>query len=295
MSWMKFNLFQYRKAALIAAFLFSTQIQAAPKANASSETYKDIIEKAYNLSLQKDRTQSISILINALKREGKKSTGQKELSAALDQVAKVFYGDKAQQLFELAISLKNSDPAVAISKFQEAARLEPENLSIELALARMSLSTGDCDSALNRLVKLKDLGVYLEDVRLATSQAQVCMGRFDDYLLSKVDIDTKKSPLSIYWQMTEAEYLIKTGNFAKARDLTQPVQKTHPGFPEGHYWSWKAGVELKMKSDAIAQKYLTTCKGLNSRTLREYLQEPQLCRRITEVETYLKKNNNSDI
>lgn len=290
MNLMSLNFKQCKKAAVLAAFLFSTNVSAAP-----TETYKDIIKKSHNLSLQKDRTQSISILLNALKREEKKSVAQRELATALDQVSKVFYGDKAQQLFELALSLKNSDPALAVSKFQEAARLEPENISIELALAQMALSANDCDGALNRLTKQKELSPYIEDIRLAMAQAQVCTGKFEDYLVSKGDLNIAKSNLSLFWQMVEAEYLSKTSHFVKARDLVQPVQKAHPTFPETYYWLWKTAVEMKVKSEGFGQKYLTTCKGLNSRLSREYFQEPQLCRRITEVETFLKKNNNSDI
>ena len=290
MSSMSLISIKYKKAAFIAAFLFSTSLQAAP-----GETYKDIIEKAYNLSLQKDRTQSVAILLSALKRESKKSSAQKELSMALDQVAKVFYGDKSQQLFELALSLKTTDPALAVSKFQEAARLEPDNVSIELALARMSLSTGGCDSALNRLQKQKDIAVYVEEVRLAIAQSQVCLGKFEDYLLLRGDADIKKSPLALSWQMVETEYLFKTGSFVKARDLVSSLQKANSNFPEIHYWLWKSAVEMKIKADGSGPKYLTACKGLNSRLTRQFLQEPQLCRRITEVETFLKKNNNSEI
>ena len=141
----------YKRATIFVALFFSLQCFGV-----STETYKDIIEKAYNLSLQKDRTQATAILLAALKRESKKTTAQKEISNALEQIAKIFLSDKAQQLYELGLSLKNTDPQMALGKLQEASRLEPDNLSIEIAMDRISIGSGDCDTAWNRLQKIKE-------------------------------------------------------------------------------------------------------------------------------------------
>lgn len=283
--------FKNWKRATIAVALFFTKFSAA----AAGETYKDIIEKAYNLSLQKDRAQAISILTGALKKEGKKSAAQKELAAALDQVSKVFYSDKAQQLYELGLSLKASDPATATSKLQEASRLEPDNMSIEIALGRLALSSGDCDGAANRISKQKDLLQASEELRLLAAQVSLCQGKLEDYVNFRGVQDTKKSAFSTFWLSAEAEYLFKTGSFGKVQDLTESIQKTDARFPEASYWRWKAETELKQKSDKSAQKYINLCKTLNSRQFRQYLPEPQLCRRTAEIESFLKKINNPEI
>jgi hypothetical protein len=282
----------YRRATLIVALFFGV---AAAKPAGSTETYQDIIEKAYNLSLQKDRTQAIALLLGALKKESKKTTAQKELSAAIEQVSKVFYSDKAQQLHELALSLKSTDPGLALSKLQEAARLEPENTSIEVALMRLSLSNGDCAATAGRLLKQKDLASVLEDYRLVSAQTALCQGKFSDYLGIRAGIDMKNSSLAPFWQTAEMEYLYRTAAFAKAQEAALNLQKVDAGFPEALYWQWKAELELKLKPDKVAQKYLNQCKTMNSRQVRLYLPEPMLCRRTTEVETFLKKNNNSEI
>lgn len=278
-----------KRAAVTAALFFTTTAQAG-----STETYKDIIEKAYNLSLQKDRAQAVSILLTALKREAKKSSAQRDLAQALNQVSKVFYGDKALQLYELALSLRITDPALGISKLQEAVRLEPENLSIELALARGAIFQGDCDGALSKMLKQKELRFYIEDIKLLQGQAQVCLGKFEDYLINKSEVDPRRSPFSLSWQALEAEYLFKTGNFSKTRELAMTFQKSDRSFPESHYWIWKAEVEMKIGAEVSGQKYLTACKALKGRQIRDYLFEPQLCHRTAEVETFLKKNNNPE-
>ncbi len=291
-----------KRAAILAALFFMTwahsQLASAGtkvRSSPARETYRDLIEKAYNLSLQKDRTQALGILVGAIKKENKKSPAQRELMTALEQVSKVFYSDKAQQLYELALSMKSSDPTTATAKLQEALRLEPDNLSIEIALARQALASNDCDGALARSLKQKDLLVAIEELRLVAAQSQVCLGKYDDYLVSRSAQDVKKSDLGKFWFVLETEYFFKTASLPKALEAAVNLQKQDGNFPEPHYWDWRAGTELKQKKDKAAQRYLNLCKTMNSRQQRDYSPEPQLCRRTTEIENYLKKNNNSEI
>jgi hypothetical protein len=289
------NKFQKRAAIFAALFFIPILMPIISLAAPARETYRDLIEKAYNLSLQKDRTQAVGILLSAIKKENKKSPAQKELLAAIEKVSKVFYSDKSQQLYELALSMKSTDPGTALSKLQEAARLEPDNLSIEMALARQSLSINDCDAALTRTMKQKDLYMAVEELRLAAAQADVCLAKYEDFQVLRNAQETKKSELSTFWNSLEAEYLFKTGAFQKSMEIAVNLQKQDNSFPEAHYWEWRTGTELKLKVDKAAQRYLSLCKTINSRLQRQYLPEPQLCRRTTEIETFLKKTNNSEI
>lgn len=279
-----------QRATFFVALFFGVTAWSAP-----AETYKDIIEKAYNLSLQKDRGQAMTILINALKKESKKSTAQKELASALEQVSKVFYSDKTQQLYELGLSLKSTDPGTALNKLQEASRLEPDNLSIEIAIGRQILSNGDCSAAAARVSKLQSMAQAVEELRLLAAQAAVCLGKFDDYLAARNGLDLKQSQLATFWQAIEIEYLIKTASFAKAQDLAETLQKSDPTFPESVYWKWKAETETKQRAEKSATRYLSQCKTMNGRLSRQYLPEPNLCRRTAEVETFLKKSNNTEL
>jgi len=286
-----------KRAAIFAALFFGLSAASAALAKNvnRTETYQDLIEKAYNLSLQKDRTQAVGLLVAGIRREGKKSVASKELLQALEKVATVFYSDKAQQLYELGISLKTTDSAVALAKLQEADRLEPENLSITLELARISLSQNDCDAAENRMKKIKDLCDLLEEPKLVQSQAQICLGQLEDFQKTRSQIDLKKSAYALFWQVVDVEAALKAGNFLKAKDGAVALQSVDSHFPEAYYWDWKASQELKSKADVSAQKYLNNCKTLSARQIRNYSKEPSLCRHTTEVETFLKKMNNSEI
>lgn len=279
----------FKRATFIVALFFQMTTQAAP-----TETYRDLIEKAYNLSLQKDRSQATSILVNALKRETRPQA-QKELAAALEQVAKVFYSEKGQQLYELAMSLKSTDLGLAAAKFQEANRLEPENVAIEIESIRLLMAGKDCGAALGRLKGLEDLASHIEEIRLLKAQATVCGGQFEEYRTLKAPQDLKKGPLLLYWQIVETEFLFKTGMFQKAKEIGQTIQKSEKNFPESSYWIWKVEIDLKQNAVPAGEKYLALCKSLSVRQLRDYSMDPSLCRRTTEVETFLKKNNNSEL
>lgn len=280
-----------KRVTVSVALFFAIQARANP----ATETYRDIIDKAYNLSLQKDRTQAVTILQSALKKEMKKSSAQRDLLTAIDQVSKVFYSDKAQQLYELGLSLRTTDPAMALSRLQEAARLEPDNMSIEVALLRQALSSGDCDGAQSKSAKRKELFAALEDLRLILAQASLCLGKLDDYALLRNAVDLKSSGYAIHWQMADSEYNLKQKSYSKALEAATSAQKQDSSFPESYYWQWRISNEAKVRSERFGQKYLSLCKVLSSRQQRQYLAEPLLCRRTADVESFLKKNNNSEL
>jgi hypothetical protein len=281
---------------VLTQFLVVFNTSGAAAGPQKTETAADIIEKSYTLSLQKERSQATLVLVNAIKRESKKNPkAAKDLTKALEQVSTIFYSDKAQQLYELAVSMKLSDPALASQKLGDALRMEPDHLGILLAQVRVATELGDCSSALSQAKKIKETNPFSEEVDLSISQAAVCSGQFDTYQQLKTTIDEKKNPLAVHWTAVELEYQFKAGNFIRALELSRGLQKLDPLFPEAYYWEWKAQNELKEKSESSASKYMNLCKGLSARSQRQYIAEPFLCRRTTEIETFLKKNNNSNL
>jgi predicted Zn-dependent protease len=257
-----------------------------------TETYQDIIEKAYNLSLQKDRAQAINLLVNAAKKESKKGKVPIEILNALDEVSTVFFSDKAQQLHELALSLWMNDPNLATQKLADAARLEAENQQIQLGQIRLQIGAGDCASALKAVRKDLDLNPYSEELKLDNAQATLCTGTISEYQVLKGSADPKRNGLEVFWQALDIESAYKASNFVKGRDLVTALAKADPGYPESNYWLWKFGNELKTPDERSGQKYLVACKSLSSRASRKYLAEPRLCRRTSEVEAELKKTAN---
>jgi hypothetical protein len=245
----------------------------------TKETYKDIINKAYNLSLQKDRSQAVSLLLGALKKEAKKSGAQKELVQVLDQVTKVFISDKAQQQYELGLSLKFTDPNMALSKLSEASRLEPENTSIEMAIAQQQMMLNDCDGAYSRVSKYKELANYLEDWRLLSAQTAICEANFEVYQSFKQVTDLK-GPMGIYWLALEAEYFFSHKYCSKRQRFHNSSLKNRPSF------SGSLLLGLEIVSTVEKQGRQTSSKVCHNVQVNEQPSTKSLCRRTFFVSTY---------
>lgn len=281
----------FKRATLFTvALFFGSRLGTPVLAAGKVETYQDLIEKAYNLSLQKDRLQAVNLLVSAAGRESKKGQTPKELLTALDEVSTVFYSNKAQQAYELALSLRVTDPGLAGTKLAEASRLEPDNLQILLEQIRLQIAGGDCDGAHRGAQKALERNPFPEDLRLAAAQAALCAGRIQDFQNLRSAVDAKKSPREIFWLALDLEQSYRTSNFGRGRELSVQLGKTDAAFPEAVYWLWKFNQGLKIPDERAGTKYLALCKSLSSRLTRQYLAEPRLCRRQAEVETEIKKS-----
>jgi hypothetical protein len=247
-----------------------------------SETSKDIIEKAYNLSLQKDRSQAINILVNAIQLENSNGANTTELKKALQQVSYLFYSDRAQQAYELAVSLRKTDPNASQQKLSEALRMEQDNLTVFVELQRILLSKGDCSGALENIVKERAIDPFDENLQLLQGQAQACLKRWEAYNKTKENADFKKSLLYKYWLSLEIEQSLSEKNVSKAKELLAQLQKLDPKYPEIYYWQWRT-VPPVAKS-AAAQKYLKECKNISPMTYRQYMTDVNLCRKLGENE-----------
>ncbi|WP_413576442.1 hypothetical protein ACLVWU_00200 [Bdellovibrio sp. HCB290] len=276
----------FLKAALGAAFLLPLPTFSQSK----SETYKDIIEKAYNLSLQKDRQQALNILTAAIARETRPAAQTELKKAALD-VAHIFFSDKAQQLYETSISLKKTELNQALGKLNEAQRIEPDNLTILTELARLHIAKNDCSNAFDLLVKPMKMIPFDDELRLANAQSQVCLGQWLEYAKNPESLDSRKSPYQKFWMVLGIEQQLKLKNLSKASELAQNLVKLDVKYPESHYWVWKVSQVLKKSNVDEAQKYVMACKNSSASQYRQYMIDPMLCRRTTEVEGEIKGMN----
>lgn len=274
---------------MVALFFMALPIsfnRAYAQTSSGTESYKDIIEKSYALCLQDDRKQAIQILLAAIKKE-KRQVAVKELSSALLQVASRFFSDKNQQAYEVGIAGFFDDPASAQAKMVELEKLDPGHLEVIKAIALLQLRQGSCNGAGDQMAKLVDFIPYSEDVRLLQARVLLCSGDLEGASKYALASDLKKSRLSVFWLSVLMEVSFRRAQFPKTLEYAQSAQKQAADFPETNYWIWKSSSE-----SVAAQKYLTQCKGLNQRLKRSYMMEPNLCSRLSEVETFLKKSDN---
>lgn len=277
-----------RAAQLVSALFFLLPSSHAEVKSKKAETAKDIIEKAYNLSLQKDRSQATNILVSAIKQENTQGTSTTELKRALQQVTYVFYSDRAQQAYELAVSLLKTDPGQAQQKLTEALRIEPDNLTLYVDLQRAMLLKKDCSGVLENVTKAREQNPYDENLQLLQAQTFACLGRWDAFGKMRDVGDSKKSNLAKYWLNLDIDQALSEKNASKAKDLVSALQKLDPKYPEIAYWQWRLNTSNRQE---LAQKYSKDCKNISPMTYRQYMTDVNLCRRTSEVESTTNKNS----
>jgi len=288
-------LISVKRAALIGAALFFFKATLAVSAESKlkkAETSKDIIEKAYNLSLQKDRSQAINILVSAIKQENARNGNTQELKKALQQVSYLFYSDRAQQAYELALSLRRTDLGQALQKMNEAIRMEADNLTLFNEMQRMILIKGDCSAALESITKERVQDSFDENLILLQAQAQACLNQWEEFKKTRDLFDTKKSNQAKYWQALEIEYAFYEKSPGRAKEMILGLQKLDEKYPELNYWQWR--VASSVEKPAFAQKYLKECKNMSATLYRQYMTDVNLCRRVAEVETAAKNSNGTN-
>ncbi len=280
-----------RRAAIIAALsLLSTPSSYAQTKASKSETYKDIIEKAYNLSLQRDRQQALNILSAAIQREDRPQAVT-ELKKTIFEVSNIFFSDKAQQLYEIGVSMRKSEPNQALDKMAEAARIEPDNFPIVNELARLLIGKGDCKGGLETVRKMLLTVPFDEDLKLTQAQALACQGRWQDYQKVAETVSLKKSPHYKFWLALEIQRHLDLNQLTKAQESIAALKKVDEKYPEVIYWAWKLGLQSKRQNVESGHKYVMTCKNISANQYRQYMIDPMLCRRTTEVEGELKGMN----
>ena len=284
-----------KRAALVGAALFFFQGSLAVSAENKSkkaETSKDIIEKAYNLSLQKDRSQATNILVNAIKQEIARNGNTTELKKALQQVAYLFYSDRAQQAYELGLSVRRTDPHQALQKMNEALRIENDNRTLFNEVQRMVLIKGDCSGALESITKERLQDPFDENLILLQAQAQACLNQWEDFKKTRELLDTKKSNHAKFWQSLDIEFAVYEKNLVKAKELVLALLKLDEKYPELHYWQWRlaSGAERP----PLAQKYVKECKNMSATLYRQYMTDTNLCRRVAEVDAAAKNTNGTN-
>lgn len=258
--------------------------------NGKSETYKDIIEKAYNLSLQRDRQQALNILSNAVQKETRPQAIA-ELKKTASEVANVFFSDKAQQQFEIGVSLRKTDLNQSLDKLTEASRIENDNFSIANEMARLMIAKGECKNAQDIVQRQLGLVRFDEELKLSLAQAQVCQKRWVDYQKTAESVGIKKSPQYKFWLPLEINKHLAGKSFSKAQEALATLKKLDEKYPEVSYWTWKIDQEQKKVNVTAGQKYVMACKNISANQYRQYMIDPMLCRHLSEVESELKGIN----
>ncbi len=280
-----------------AVFLFSYVSLAAPAPkkvrstepkSVQSETYRNLIEKAQNLSLQHDRLQASQILNRAIAREPKNSQVYKELTHSLEELMTSFYTERAQSVFASAESNLPLKPKEAIEGFTEALRLEDGNVTVLKALSRVHLTLRECDKAEPFIKSAEVLDIYSPEVQLLRLQALDCSKSI--LLTDKLaPLDPALQPLEGWMRGLELRDLLKSEEIKKAKTLISEWESSAPDYPEVFYWKWLLSKESAAPDRAAAQRYTQLCQNLTPRKRKSYNLDVDLCKGKEAVDTFLKE------
>jgi hypothetical protein len=260
-------------------FLAESQTRAAYNQIKVQEVVSKYIEK-------KDRAGAIEYL----KKQNPRPKEIIEHSQLIVSVGVLFFSDKAQQLHETALTLRNTDIKAAGEILKEALQLEPDNLSIQSDLIGIEIPQGNCAAAEELQVELDKKYGTIEIAQLLRAQTYTCSAKYSDYSKLRMAIDLKKSGLVSYWRLLDLEASFKQAKMNEWSELLKAAEGSKEIPPDVYYWKWKMLSQKKSaEAEAAAQKYLFLCKSLTSRQQRHYLKDPNLCRRQIETESFLKK------
>ncbi len=270
----------------VASFLvlIPLVLTAAP-VKKSRENFSEIIQKAQNLVLQKNRPQALEVLSAGLKNEKPNSAAFKELKKNLNEMSRMFISEKAQQAYEFSLSLKRADPPQAFVKINDALRAEPENFTFLLEAARQNLMKGDCKAALDLGQTVQKINFWDDELNLVLAQTKICLNDLVGYATMR---EAAQVANSVSWLSLEIERDLKEKNLMKAKEALSQLRKIDKKYPEQHYWAWKIDTEQKVNNLASAQDYKTECQNMTVAFYRRFALDPRLCTRVPEVEAFIK-------
>jgi hypothetical protein len=266
-----------RVVILTALFLLSLQAVAAKKNSTNLETYKDQISKSQVLLLQQDRLQATQLLISAINQEGTKSASYLELSKALKKAAELFFSEKAQQSYEMAMASYPTDKGQALVRMREILNLEPMNTLVIKGLIFTLLNQNECGLAAKQRVDLAKINPLDEDLTKLAFLELVCKKGHSDALayFGKLDTQVAQQP---FWLINKHR-VIGSLIMPTSLDWGPPWND----YPEMVYLSWFYEKNAN-KRIVLAEKYKNLCQlGLAFDKAYSWM-DPWVCDRVKEME-----------
>lgn len=268
------NLF-LKRAAFFGAALFSCACFSGNK-NKPLDTLKSTLTEAQGFLLNKDRTQAIKVLIQALKNEKQNSKNYIELSNFLKKTSEIFISEKAQQSFELALTAYTADKNLTKDKLLETLKIEPQNSLILKAVVFTLLSLKECQKVPPYLDELKVINEYDEDIEALKLLNLICINNKSEALALMTKTDPQMLNQS-FWLVNKYR-LLQTESLEGQMDT-----KALPNdYPEIIYVHWLTEKEQKEK-DKLADKYKQLCQSNISYDKAYSYLDPWICEHVKEL------------
>jgi tetratricopeptide (TPR) repeat protein len=257
-------------------------------ASRHKENYKDIIQKAQNLTLQQNRLQAAQVLVRVIQSENYNKKAQDELKKTLNDISTLFYTEKTQKLFEYAKSLLRESEAEALAKFNEALKLEPGNILILLWSARLSLFTGKCEDANQKALRGLEINPYYDQLQLLELQAKACLQNSDELDKAVARYKHLETVYPLFYHMILTQKFFIQKQYPQAGYHIERAKQIDREFPEIYYWEIQTLSKQEVSAREAASRYIRTCKTISKADYLKYELEPRLCKEFKAVESEYK-------
>jgi lipopolysaccharide biosynthesis regulator YciM len=263
----------FKKTLFIVAAIFSLTAVAADK----TSVYKETIKKAEDFLLQKERSKAVKLLTSLLDQEKQNKQAQSEARKILKDINGLFLNEKAQQNYELALNLKNTDSNQALAKLNEALAWESDNFKILTEISRIKINKKDCKSTLQALELANQQNPFDELISLTLSQAYFCESETVkcENIVNKF-IDPKRKTNKYEWLQLEFLLKIKEKDYTKAKDIFAEMKTVEQKNPQLELYESLLNKNNSTKNENTNKNALT-CKGVSQSLLRKFQQDPFFC------------------
>lgn len=270
------KLFHYRNTITAVGALWLAAVFVLPIGLSANNT---AITKAKNLSLQRDRIQATKLLRDAISRQKENSKEARKLKKALDKFSSIFYTAKALQAYETGRSFIDSNEMQAKESFEEAHKLEKQNIKPMLALAEFNLKINDCSEAMSWVNKAELVNPYNKKHKYLKLFSMACLGRVDEIKEQKKQLTP--SVKNDYYLLSLAQAFIKEGEWKESEALLVKIKDRK--LPELHYFNGVIARSLDKESflEDFAN-YVGLCRDLE-KARKKYPYDPRICRESANI------------
>ena len=253
----------------------------------ASDPVSTAIEQAQAAAVRKNRLEAVTILNKAIAAAAPPLRGRVKLIETENAIAKIFFTDKGQRLFEAGQSSMYDSPDTAMNQYREALNLEDNNILVLINIARLQMIKQDCAGAQVTLAKARSLYAYAPDAALLELRTVICQKNFEVFREKLKSLPALEKGQEMYLQYFNAQDLLQQKMWRRASEILQKVSDEDPKFPEPYIYLAKAGEELGRDVEAFQTKYVSLCKNVSLRDRKRYAMEPLLCAQAKEVENAL--------
>ncbi len=238
--------------------------------------------------LEKDRLGASQVLVQALAKFKTKDEQRMRLVSRLKNISTIFYTDNAQKVFEHGNSLYPEQLDEAAGKYNEALEMEPTNLAVVSALARAEIRGNKNAAAFKRI----ELGLvqnpFYESLIILKMKALDGLENFESSEATLHEHQGLLGKRNLQVMASQANWCLAKADLKCAEDFVRQMTEVDKNFPDAYYLRWKLDKQQQTVEPqnliSNGQKYVSICKNLSQKVVTKYLESPNLCSRLKEVE-----------